>query len=182
MKYLSIILLIFIAACSSDQEKRVSRENIRFTTSDASELFFKNVRQTSYDKQGLPGSDIQIFRLSDRNMNPDHPVVNLAIALNWMYDQAYLVVETNEYLDDEENVIVNWKDPDTDSTGTYVFEGGSKEDNFRWAVDIYTSIQDDHDLYIMVNDKEEPLMDDKAEREAYRRTMLDYLRLVDLIR
>jgi hypothetical protein len=182
MKYLSIILLLLIIACSGDNEKRVSRENVRFDTSDAAELFFKNVRQTAYDKQGLAGSDIEIYRLKERSTKENYPVVNLAIALNWMHDQAYLVVETNEYLRNEDSVVVNWNDPSGDAQGRYIYAGGSKEDNFRWAVDLYTSIQDDHELSIMVNGKEEPLMNEEADREAYRRTMLDYLRLVDLVR
>lgn len=182
MKYLSITLLLFIVACSGDQEKRVSRENVRFTTSDASELFFKNVRQTAYDKQGLAGSDIEIFRLKDRPTDEDHPVVNLAIALNWMHDQAYVVVETNDYLGDEDSVVVKWNDPSGDADGRYIYAGGSKEDNFRWAVDLYTSIQDNHELSIMVDGEEEPLMNEEGDREAYRKTMLDYLRLVDLVR
>ncbi|MFA0961805.1 hypothetical protein AB9P05_08350 [Roseivirga sp. BDSF3-8] len=182
MKYLSIILLLLIAACSGDKDKRVSRDNVRFTTSDASELFFKNVRQTSYEKQGLAGSNVEIFRLEDRSSDTDHAVMYPAIALNWAHDEAYILLETNEFLDSEDSLVVNWLDPDADNSGKYIFSGGNKEDNFRSAVDIYTSIQDGHEFTIMVQGEPMPLFSDKEEREVFRKTMLDYFRLVDLIR
>ena len=176
------LLLTGLSACNPDKNTRIDETKARFTTSDASELFFKNVRQIYYDQQEMADAKLNVFRLSDRSLAEDVPVINLAIAINWRYDEAYLLVEPNAYLQPLDSLQVTWQDLASQQQGTYAWTGGNKEVHFTFASQLYRSIQQGHQLYIASPEgQEEKLLDTYDDREAFRKTMFDYYRLVDLL-
>lgn len=182
----SIILLgllaVIFSACNPDKTKRVSAEGGKFSTSDASELFFKNVRQLYYDKTTMKDATLDVYRIKDRNKSEDHPVLNLSIVMNWRHDEAYLLTEPNSYLQQLDTLKIFWQDTTTHQQGYYSFFNGSKEDHFKFAAQIYQSIQRDHKLYLIRGNNEKvKFLTDKKSREAFRKTIFDYFRLVDLL-
>lgn len=179
---LSALLSAGFVACNLDKDTRVDETRAKFTTSDASELFFKNVRQIRYDHQEIPESKLNIFRIDERSLAEDYPVLNLAIAINWRYDEAYLLTEPNAYLRELDTIRVHWQDSVGQQEGTYLWTGGNKEAHFTFASQLYQSIQRGHQLYVVnAKGKEEALLDSYDDREAFRKTMFDYYRLVDLL-
>lgn len=174
------ILLFF--SCNPDKAKRVSSEESKFSTSDASELFFRNVRQLYYDKTIMKDVKLDIYRIKDQNKHEDQPVLNLSIVINWRYDEAYLLTEPNRYLQQLDTLKVLWQDTTTHLQGHYYFYNGSKEEHFKFAAQLYQSILDEHQLYLIKgNDEKVKFLTDKKSREAFRKTVFDYLRLVDLL-
>jgi hypothetical protein len=93
-----IYLLIFLisVSCNADKTKKIDAEKSKFSTSDASELFFKNVRQRYYDREEMAASKLNIYRIQERNQRVDYPHLQLAIVINWRYDEAYILLEPNE--------------------------------------------------------------------------------------
>ena len=178
----SFLLLLSLAACNLDKSTQVDENQAKFTTSDASELFFKNVRQVRYDHQEIPESKLNIFRIDERSSAEDYPVLNLAIAVNWRYDEAYLLTEPNEYLQSLDTIQVHWQDSVGQQQGTYQWTGGNKEAHFKFASQIYRSIQQGHQLSITgPAGEEEAFLRKYDDREAFRKTVFDYYRLVDLL-
>jgi hypothetical protein len=179
---LLLIALGSLAACNLDKDTQVDDRKAKFTTSDPSELFFKNVRQIYYDQEEMAAAKLNIFRLGDRSEAEDYPVINLAIASNWRYDEAYLLVEPNAYLEDLDSIRVTWKDAETQQEGTYRWARGNKEAQFKFASQLYRSIQRGHQLTVANRQgQQEKLLDRYDDREALRKTMFDYYRLVDLL-
>ena len=179
---LPLILLGLLSACNLDKNTQIDETKAKFTTSDASELFFKNVRQIRYDQQEMSEAKLNVFRLGDRNLAEDKPVLNLAIVINWRYDEAYLLLEPNAYLQEMDSLRVTWRDTVSQQEETYVWAGGNKESQFTFASQLYRSIQRGHRLFIRNSEgKEEELLGQYDDREAFRITMFDYYRLVDLL-
>lgn len=179
---LFLITSIALAACNLDKDTQVDDKKSKFTTSDASELFFKNVRQIYYDQEEMAAAKLNVFRLGDRSRADDYPVINLAIASNWRYDEAYLLVEPNAYLEKLDSIRVTWKAPESAQTGTYRWVRGNKEAQFVFASQLYRSVQQGHQLYVTnARGEQEKLLDRYDDREAFRKTMFDYYRLVDLL-
>ena len=179
---LFLVWLAGLSACNLDKNTQIDETKAKFTTSDASELFFKNVRQVRYDHQEMSEAKLNVFRLGDRSVAEDYPVLNLAIVINWRYDEAYLTVEPNAYLQDMDSIQVTWQDTVGQQEGTYVWAGGNKEAQFAFASQLYRSIQRGHQLYIKnPQGEEEKLLNKYDDREAFRITMFDYYRLVDLL-
>ena len=55
-------LIVLLTACTSDADKRIDAEKLEFNTTDESELYFKNVRQSEYDLAEMEDAGINIFR------------------------------------------------------------------------------------------------------------------------
>lgn len=175
------LAVVVFGACNPDKTKRVSAEGSKFSTSDASELFFKNVRQLYYDKTTMEEAKLDVYRIKDRNKAEDQPVLSLSIVINWRYDEAYLLTEPNHYLQELTPLKILWQDTITRQQGYYNFHAGSKEDHFKFATQIYQSIQNEHQFYLIKDDEKVDFLRDKRSREAFRKTMFDYFRLVDLL-
>ena len=179
---LFLIVLAGLSACNLDKNTQVDETQAKFTTSDASELFFKNMRQVRYDQQEMAEAKLNVFRLGDRSEAEDYPVLNLAIVINWRYDEAYLLLEPNAYLQKMDSIQVTWQDTVRQEGGTYVWAGGNKEAQFAFASQLYRSIQRGYRLYVKnPRGEEERFLHQYDDREAFRITMFDYYRLVDLL-
>ena len=177
-----LIAAVVLAACNLDKNTQIDDKKAKFTTSDASELFFKNVRQIYYDQEEMAAAKLNLFRLGERSQADDYPVINLAIASNWRYDEAYLLVEPNAYLEALDSIRVTWKAPESQQEGTYRWAQGNKEAQFTFASQLYRSVQQGHQLYVTnLRGEQERLLDRYDDREAFRKTMFDYYRLVDLL-
>ena len=183
MKVMFFLIALIISACNLDKNTTVDETKAKFTTSDASELFFKNVRQVRYDQQEMAEAKLNVFRWGKRSLAEDYPVINLAIAINWRYDEAYVLTEPNAYLQGMDSIRITWQDSVRQQRGEYRWStAGNKESQFTLASQLYRSIQQGHQLYITNPlGKEEKLLARYEEREALRITMFDYYRLVDLL-
>ncbi len=176
-----LFLTVGLLACNPDKERKVNSAEAKFTTSDASELFFKNVRQGYYDKETMDAAKLNIYRIKERNQDGNQPIINLAIVINWRYDEAYVLTEPNAYLQQQDTLTIFWQDTVQQKQGIYEYLPGSKEMHYQFASHIYNSLQDKHQLYTESPEGEQvPFLARRAEREAFRKTMMDYYRLVDL--
>jgi hypothetical protein len=177
-----LILLFCLSACNVDKHKEVDASAVRFQTTDSSVLFFKNLRQSSYDKEENKVAKADIYRSKDRLQTQNYPVINLAIVHHWRNGTAYIMVEPNEVLNHEIRLTIEWQNPDNQSKGTYLFDFGDMEMQHKFATMLYDSVQKKHLLKVKVDGKWLDLMPSKDEKEIFRKTMLDYLRLVNLVR
>lgn len=179
-------ILIFIVAailvsCSVKSEKKIDTDNVTFTTTADSRLYFKNVRQIYYDREDQENTRLEIFRFGKRNTSTTVPVVNVALVNNWRYDEAYVIIEPNAYFDEVNRIAVNWQSTTDSSTkGTYVFAFGSKENHFRFATQLYESILAKHTLQLQDSTgKPVNLFYTETDRDNFRKAMVDYYRLVN---
>jgi hypothetical protein len=179
-KIIFLGLLYIIMSCNADRSKRIDAEKSKFSTSDASELFFKNIRQRYYDKEEMRETKFNVYRLQERNPQVNYPHLQLAIVINWRADEAYILVEPNEHTP-VDSISIKWQDKTSGNSGSYNFAFGDKHAHFEFASQVYFSIQEAHQLYFIINEKEIPFLNNSKDREAFRKTMNDYFRLVDLI-
>lgn len=182
MKYLVFTLLVFIfSACKPIADKPVDAYNPKFNTTEDSELFFKNVRQIAYDLERQKNTKIDIYRSKKQDENNKIPKIHLAIAHNWRYDEAYILIELGAYFKSLQNVEIHWKNEKSGETGIYEFQRKSnKNEYFRFASEIYNSIVAQHTLWVMEKENKIFFLENPEEREAFKTTMKDYYRLVAL--
>lgn len=181
LKTFTLILPFILAACEGGKRKEISEEEAKYTTSDASEIFFRNVRSIYYEKTVIDEAKLDVYRLKDRPEADDYPLLGLSIAVNWRYDEAYVLTEPNTFLQQMDTIRIMWRDTTQNDSGVFQFSKGSKDDHFRLATQLYRSIQAQRKLYVLHDQQELPFMQRRDAREAFRKTMVDYFRLVDLL-
>ena len=176
------VLLLLFSACKPISDKPVDKNNPKFSTTEDSELFFKNVRQVYYNLERQEQTKLDIYRHKKRQERSESPIINLAIAHNWRFDEAYLLIESNSYFRNFQDIQIHWKHEQSGETGIYFLEQKSnKNEYFRFASEIYASIIAKHTLWILDKKTKIPFLENQEEREVFKTTMKDYYRLVGLI-
>jgi hypothetical protein len=179
---LLVLALGSLAACyNPDKSKKVDPNRAQFSTTASSLLFFKNVRQLYYDRQVNEAAKLDLYRIGERKLTPTEPILNLLIVSNWRLDESYIMLEPNAFLAGSDSLRVSWRSPQTGQTGEYLFPNGDKRTHFKFAVELYGSLQDGHELALLTDSASHPVLATEAHREPFRKTMIDYLRLVGLL-
>lgn len=115
---MAVFMLMLYSSCKMDQKKKVDPNQPNYSTTDDSELFFRNLRQVYYDKIEMKEAKLNQFRLGDRLADPKLPVLNLCIVENWRFDEAYILVEPGNLLSDEDTLFIQWADSALQTSGS----------------------------------------------------------------
>ncbi|MDX1627410.1 MAG: hypothetical protein R3345_01855 [Fulvivirga sp.] len=178
MKNLWLFILLVASGCGLDKGKHIDREKFTFKTGDDTELFFKNVRQSYYDLEENKAAKFNVFRYEDRPVASDEPIIHLAIVINYMQDEAYLLVEPNAYLSDTDPIEIKAAPKNGGESKIVVLKEMNKEAMLAFASDLYELLLKDYQFAVNINGQWEPVLDAKEERAAFRITVSDYYRLV----
>ncbi len=181
MKHIFPVLcgLLLLNACQPSKPKIFDIENPSFQTHSDTELFFKNVRQIYYQLEEQTQSKLKLYRLKRQNTKTqDRPIINLTLVHNWRYNEAYLLPEPNAFFKDPSAFTIHWKNPASEENGEILFERGNKKILLKFAYQLYQKLKDDAQFWVLEQDKKYPFLADKQEREAFRVSMADYLRLI----
>lgn len=182
--YKTIILFLLIIvnlSCGTDKSGELDPYSPKFHTTDAAELFFKNVRSPYYDLEDREDVKMLVYRFSKRYETEDKPVLGLALIIHWIKDEAFLLFEPNDYFDTNEPVIIYGKNPETAETTELHYYRGDVKTQFTIAVSLYKMLQQKYIFELSIGDRRFTLFDNEKEREAFRITVYDFLRLVELI-
>jgi hypothetical protein len=178
---ISLASLLSLCACGSSVKQEINEKEAKYTTSDASELFFKNVRSIYYEKTVMDEAKLDVYRIKERQQAEEYPLMNLSIVVNWRYDEAYVLTEPNAYLQQMDTIRVVWQDTTVNEQGEYIFTQGNKDAHFSFATQLYRSLQAEHQLFVLDAGEPVKFMNRRDAREPFRKTMVDYFRLVDLL-
>lgn len=176
-----LLCLLAFTACDNNRNKRPEREALRFRTTDDAELFFRNLRRTEYNHQNLKEARLDIFRHEGRSLEADYPVMIPALVINWRYDEAYILLESNELVGEARPLIIEWQDSLTNTSGRYILEGNDKMDQLMFATALYEGMQDRQSFFLVRDSGKVPFLTDPADRKVFRATMLDYYRLTGTV-
>lgn len=156
-------------ACNPDKKTGVDMENIRFTTSDASELFFKNVRKPYYDVEINKEAKIEVYRLN--KILKQKVMMVPTIVYNWRDDQAFILLESENSFD--EITLLGASKAVTTSLL-------NKDEHYRFASEIYNQIINENEPELVIEEDTAALFQNNEQRNAFRITMLDFYRLVGI--
>lgn len=175
-KMVFIIPLLLFFSCNLDKDTLVDRKKFSFKTGDDTELFFKNVRQSYYDLEENKAAKFNVFRHENRVKEADHPLLNAAIVVNFMNDEAYILLEPNEQLVDLDKLHLFWS-ADMDQGGEIVLNNYNREEMLEFASQVYEAIRMHAKFNIEMDGERVPVLTNEAERKAFRVTLSDYYRL-----
>lgn len=175
----ALLILLSLLSCNPDKLTKVDQGKVTFATDDASKLFFKNIRQLYYDLEEMEVAKLKVFRLKKRDLSTEQPIINLALVDNWRYDEAYLLLEPNQLLANQDALMIKWISGE--NSGEIIYQKGNKIAQVTFADQIYEQVQLGSALSIKVNNSWTAFLDTEKSREAFRITMFDYYRLVKRI-
>ncbi len=172
---LCLFCMSLLAGCA-DSSRKVEQESMRFKTTDASRLYFHNVRSIRYHIEEIGKDRMQLCRHKDflDAPLPLYPV----IANNYMYDEAYIVHEMADSLR-QSGAFLLVGNPAGD---TLSLDLRTHEVHYRFAQALYNAIVEDLPLQICVQSRCHSFLNDKDMRKTVRLVYRDYFRLVQLFK
>ena len=177
--FILVALGLLLQGCVVGNEKMIDKNKPRYKTTDPSELFFKNVRALYYDKEEMTNAKLEIFRIKTRPQDGRPQQLNLAIVLNWRFDEAYILIEPGDELAGLKNFTLVWEGEGGEGREEYVL--GNKDSQFTIATAIYGHILKENDIYWLDQGTKTPLLPSKGARESFRVTMFDFYNLVEIL-
>lgn len=170
------LLLMVSTACKIDRDKPVDQDKFTFVMPDDAELFFRNVRQIYYNRSS-PDGKWQAYRFKDFYEGNERPLIMPVIVINWLQDEAYLLVDSNEFLGEEDFLSVVINDTLQHKTDTIMLSQRGRENMLEFASRVYEGIQHQSPMFVKSKTEYLPLLNDEDDRESFRITMSDYYRL-----
>jgi hypothetical protein len=171
-----LLIILLLGSCKIDRDKKVDRSKFQFTFGDDSELFFRNVRQIYYDRSS-PDGTWQAYRISDRYLGNERPVILPVVVINWLKDEAYLLIDTNELLSEEDYLEVIISDSSTSRSDTVILNQRGRDRMLEFGSQLYEAIQANQKIAVKNRGEFLPVLNEGIDREAFRVTMSDYYRL-----
>jgi hypothetical protein len=175
---IKLLFLVFLlqVGCKIDREKEVDRSKFQFKIGADANLFFRNVRQIYYDRSS-PDGTWQAYRFSDRYTGNDRPVIEPVIVINWLQDEAYLLIDVNDLLGEEDMIIVTISDAHANKTDTLYLNQRGRERMLEFGSKLYEAIQANRKVAVQSKGEFVPVFNDEIDREAFRITVSDFYRL-----
>ncbi len=177
LKRLTVLIALFtcVSGCKIDQDKKADPSKFQFIVREDADLFFRNVRQIYYDRSS-PDGTWQAYRFGDRYQGHKKPMLYPVIVIHWLKDEAYLLIENNRPLDDEESLSVVIQNGSL-KNDTLILKERGRERMLLFGAKIYEAIQSEKKLLIRIGNHYHPFLDNPEDREAFRIPMGDFYRL-----
>lgn len=162
-------------SCTLNQEKPITIEDLEFDTRDDTELFFKNIRQSSYHLEENKPASINIFRLKDIRLDSNSLEPNPVIIHHWLRDKAYIWLEFGGLSNFDEPLDISIAYPQGEKTIS--FDGSSPKNHTEVALALFNASLTES--RITCNNREVlPL--NTSSRTNYQLVLNDYFRLLGL--
>lgn len=179
IKIFGLSSILFVLVLSFFNEKRAN--NIGETESilrmaNPERIFFKNVRGAFYDIEGRDDAKMTIYRFGKRNKETEIPVINLAIILNRVKDEAYIYVEPNF---EQLPIKIRWTIDNRNSYEHLEFLGGDKFEHFRFVQQLYPLLETDNTIELWHEDSWVSIWNNPKDRDALRIPIQDFHRLIN---
>lgn len=168
--------LLVLLSCGQLENDALDPNEVQFSTNDASKLFFKNTRRMDYGLEVNEAAKLEVYRWKEA-LDPSKPQLGLALVNNWRYDEAYLLLEPNEFIVLNE-LKLRWSNEELGSSGEIAFEPGNKTSHARFAGLVYQKLRKKSQFSIWLNNEWQPFFTDES-KEAFEKTVYDFYRLTE---
>ncbi len=142
-------------------------------------IYFKNVRQISYDLERLHDAKMEIFRLKKQKNREEKLLLNLLIIISRIKDEAYIFVEPSDDLAQESPLSIRWHREGGAAPGEFTFYAGNRLTHLQFVKTLYPLLEEEEmEFEVQVNGEWERILGSSEAREAFSTTAFDYFRLI----
>ena len=168
ISYLLIVSIFF--SCNADRNKKVDVDEFDFSTTDASELYFKNIRESYYNVEEKDG--IKVFRLKAYD-DIEKSVMKPMIVYHWRTDKAYLMLEFSDDVDAEDISLQL-------AGSAQNYEIVQIKDHLALANDLYNTINEEKECLLNQGGELTPLFSETSEKSNFSLVLYDFFRFTNV--
>ncbi|HET8861083.1 hypothetical protein [Marivirga sp.] len=182
MKKFILLFLLANLACSVNTSEKVEISKLRFNYPDDAYIFFRNMRQTSYDLEIMEEGGWRIYRHEDRQSASTDFYFNIALVVNWRANKVYPIIEMPNSIEiEKEGFEVYWEALESDDKGSIILEGEKRRNEMIFTAELYNKLIEEVQFYVMYKNRKLPLFQNSDQKEACRVTLYDFYRMTGLL-
>ena len=171
MVLLSILFSIFLP------NKKIDLTEVDFTTTQSSELYFKNMRSYFYDKDENEEANFKLYRIDSRVKDSSKNKLNFVLLSNWLQSECYIMAESGILDLSKETLQVLFKNADT--SGRLSLAEQDSYANYIFAAQLYTHLDQGSEISLEL-DKTHHFSE--SEKKSLKKSLSDYFKLVGKLR
>lgn len=172
------ILLALLLSFFNDRRATNRGERDESSISDASRLYFKNVRSAYYDREVRRDANMELYRIGNRIKDTTANTLNSALIINKVKDAAYLYLEPQGKLKEVNPLPIRWIAANGDTTETS-FAQGDRISHLHFVDKIYPQLKDPIRVEANIGSEWVPILSSEEERKSLRITVTDFYRLLE---
>lgn len=172
------MLAIVICFAIFQPAKKIDLQAVDFTTTQSSELYFKNMRSYFYDKTDHDAANFKIYRIGSREIDSTKNKLSFMLLSNWLQSECYVMAESGLVDFKEENIQLNYKHPD--SSGTLLLSDHDNYSHYVFAAKLYEQLDKNAALYL--KHSKNWIEFTESEKKSLKKTLSDYFKLVGKLR
>ncbi len=180
LKIFGIASLFLVVVLSFFNEKRADNSGAEkdFRISDASRIYFKNIRRASYNREANNEAKMDVFRLDvdEEGVSPDR--IDLDLILNRNKNAAYLYLYPQGNLKNEEFLLIRCLDEAGTVKDEMEFSGGNRYDHLSASKKIAGWLENEFFVETKIRGEWVALFSTEKERKAFMTTYRDFLELI----
>ena len=174
---ISIAIILGFGSCHPDKNKSVDLDQIRFQSTDASEIYFRNMRRSYYEMEERKEAAIELYTLSDYEAF-EAAMLKPTIAYNWRNDFVAVMLDASDKLKDEDNLVVIFES--AEGQQKMILNESDIKSQTTVALRLYNGILDNNEIFLVLNRQKVPLFKNNEEKQLFRITIFDFLRFVEM--
>ncbi|QDH78586.1 hypothetical protein FKX85_05890 [Echinicola soli] len=174
---LTSVGIVLVLSFFNEYRADNTNSNDTHAMADSNLLYFKNVRQLDYEINKNTTAKLEIFRLGKRLKGNNLIFVNLSIIISRIRNKAYIFIEPSERLTSETTVEFRWLNKGTQQ-GVLSFQQGDRVSHHQFVTKLYPLIDEEREFQVKIAGKWHPILVSSKERQAFKTTAEDYLRLI----
>ncbi|WP_157971925.1 hypothetical protein [Pleomorphovibrio marinus] len=181
LKIFGIASFSFVFLLSFFNERRADNTGDRdeFSITDASRIYFQNVRSAYYDMENRRDAKMNLYRFGKRVEDSTQNVLNVTLIVNAPKDAAYLYLEPMGILQKENPLKVKWQ-VEGGKTGDSQFYQGDRYSHYHFVKEVYPWLitTEETKFWAFVDEEWIPLFVTQKEINAFLTPCKDFFRLV----
>lgn len=171
----------FVLILSFFNERRADNtgERDEFSVTDASRIYFQNVRSAYYDMENRRDAKMNLYRFGKRIEDSTQNVLNATLIINAPKDAAYLYIEPMGILKNENPLKMKWRLKEG-KTGNAQFYQGDRYSHYHFVKEIYPWLDTSKEarFWAFVDEDWIPVFETQQELNAFLTPCRDFFKLV----
>jgi hypothetical protein len=180
IRFFTVLSLLFSFACSDISPEEASAEKSVFSTTAPSHIFFKNMRSSYYQATQQAGTKVDLYQLRKIKTDASVPLIYPVIADNWMKDEAYVLIQTNEYEKGFQSPLSVYWSSEKEEGVIEMKSPPNFEHQYAFALELEEALRKNYRLHVLDGNGEEvAVFEAYDEKSVFLTTLRDYKKLVE---
>ena len=138
------------------------------------------MRSSYYSSSQQPGTKVDLFQLRKIKMDDASPLIYPVIADNWMEDEAYLLIQTNEYKNGFQSPLTLYWSNEKEEGRIEMKRPANFEHQYAFARELEKVLKQDHVLQVLTEKGERvPVFETYDQKSWFFTTLRDFRKLIE---